>query len=154
MAAGGCWQGAFSAFASRMNSHGTPARGTDASDTPESAALQQRWALFQQWTLHRFGKAADIEGILFLVGIQELGQGFAPDLEKNRKEQILLEGTYCVLETLGYYERIGMEGGGHWIWEQSHPLPQDLSKEAEERLLRTAVLRYFDTHYRNWTDES
>ena len=116
-------------------------------------ALQQRWSLLKRWTLSRFGKEADLEGLLFLVGIQELGKGFDPDLDKSKKEQILLEGTYCVLETLGYYERIGMEDNGHWIWEQTSQLPPDLSKEAEERILRKAVLRYLDMNHHHWTDE-
>jgi len=102
----------------------------------------------------RFGKKADMEGILFLVGIQELGHGFSPNLDKDRKEQIVVEGAYCVLETLGYYERVGMERTGHWIWEQSQELPADLSKEAEEYMLRRAVLRYFDKNFKNWSDGS
>ncbi len=126
----------------------------DARGARDDGTLQERWALFQRWTLNRFGKKADVEGILFLVGIQELGKGFVPDLDKARKEQILLEGTYCVLETLGYYERIGMEGNGHWIWEQTNPLPSELSKEAEEQMLRRAVLRYFDINHKYWTHES
>jgi len=122
--------------------------------TRDDLALQKRWAKLQRWVEHRFGKKADMEGILFLVGIQELGHGFLPDLDKDRKEQIVVEGAYCVLETLGYYERVGMERTGHWIWEQRHELPADLSKEAEEHMLRRAVLRYFDKNVNNWSDGS
>ncbi len=116
--------------------------------------LQERWSRLQRWTLRRFGKKADVEGLLFLIGIQELGQGVLPDLGKTRKEQIVREGAYCVLETLGYYERVGMEKSGHWIWQQAHPMPAELSKEAEEVMLRRAVLRYFDRNLKHWPDES
>ncbi len=117
-------------------------------------ALCARWAMLQRWTFNRFGREPDLEGILFLIGIQELGHGYLSDLDKARKEQLVLEGTYSALETLGYYERVGMENNGHWIWELRSPLPADLSPEAEERMLQRAVLRYFDNNLKQWTDES
>ena len=119
----------------------------------ESPLLRERWTKLQLWTKQRFGKKADMEAILFLVGIQELGHGLPPDLDKTNKEQIVVEGAYCVLETLGYYDRVGIERNGHWIWEPITNLPQDIDKKAEENLLRHAVLRYFDINHKNWIDE-
>ena len=119
----------------------------------DGEALSARWRRLQAWLSQRFGRDADIEGILFLVGVQELGRGYAPGLNKGAKEQLVMEGTYCVYETLGFYERIGMEADGHWIWEERLAPPPDLSEDEQETLLRSAVLRYFDNHLGNLSDE-
>ncbi len=118
-----------------------------------ASSVRERWPQLQEWTRRRFGKRADVEGVLFLIGLQELGRGAAPDLDKARKEQILLEGTFCAFETLGYYERTGIEDNGHWIWEQRKSMPADLTKAEEEVMLRQAALAYFDLNHRCWIDE-
>ena len=78
--------------------------------------------------------------------MQESQPAYAPDLEKNVKEQLVNEGAYCVLEKLGYYERIGMEADGRWIWEVRKSLPENLEGDDQETLLRSAILRYFDPY--------
>ena len=109
----------------------------------DEAALEAQWRRLQVWIAQRFGKEPAIEEILFLVGIQSRGRGFEPDLDKEAKQGLIMEGTYCVFETLGVYERIGMEKDGSWIWERQIDHPPNLSVDEQEKLLRTAILRYF-----------
>ena len=120
----------------------------------EAASLEARWRHLQAWIIERFGKEAGIEGILFLVGVQERGRGFEPDLEKEAKERLIMEGTYCVFETLGIYERVGLEADGHWVWERRIDPPSALSIDEQETLLRIAILRYFDNLLRSDADEA
>ncbi len=110
----------------------------------DDAALEARWRHLEQWIRARFGKAPGIEGILFLVGVQSRGRGFEPELEKDAKQSLIMEGTYCVFEALGVYERVGMEEDGHWIWQRVIDHPPGLSVEQQEKLLRAAILRYFE----------
>ena len=110
----------------------------------DDSLLEAQWRRLQTWVAKRFGKAPGIEEILFLVGIQSQGRGFEPDLDKEAKQSLVMEGTYCVFETLGVYERIGMEKDGHWIWERRLAHPPNLSVDQQEKLLRTAILRYFE----------
>ena len=110
----------------------------------DEAVLEARWERLQGWIEQRFGKAPAIEEILFLVGIQARGYGFEPDLDKEAKQGLIMEGTYCVFETLGVYERVGMEKDGSWIWERRIDHPPNLSVDEQEKLLRTAILRYFE----------
>ncbi len=110
----------------------------------DAADLEARWQQLQAWIDERFGGEAGIEGILFLIGVQARGRGFEPDLEKEAKERLIMEGAYCVFETLGVYERVGMEADGHWIWQRRIDHPPNLSVEQQETLLKTAILRYFD----------
>jgi hypothetical protein len=110
----------------------------------DDSLLEAQWHRLQAWVAERFGKEPGIEEILFLVGIQSQGRGFEPDLDKEAKQSLVMEGTYCVFETLGVYERIGMEKDGHWIWERRLDHPPNLSVDEQEKLLRTAILRYFE----------
>lgn len=110
----------------------------------DDAALAARWEVLEQWLAARFGKTPDIEGILFLVGIQARGRGFEPELEKDAKQSLIMEGTYHAFAALGIYEHVGMEADGHWIWERVIDHPPDLSVEAQEKLLKTAILEYFE----------
>ena len=110
----------------------------------DDKALEARWQQVRQWIEARFGKAPGIEEVLFLVGVQSRGQGFEPKLAKEAKQGLIMEGTCCVFETLGIYERVGMEEDGAWIWERAIEHPPDLSVEAQEKLLKTAIIRYFE----------
>ena len=110
----------------------------------DDAALETQWRRLQVWIEQRFGKEPAIEEILFLVGIQARGQGAEPDLDKEAKQGLIMEGTYCVFETLGVYARVGMEKDGSWIWERRIAHPPNLSVGEQEKLLRTAILRYFE----------
>ncbi|HMB92698.1 MAG TPA: hypothetical protein VKP65_17740 [Rhodothermales bacterium] len=110
----------------------------------DDAELAVRWSSLEQWLTARFGKTPDIESILFLIGIQARGRGFEPELEKDAKQSLIMEGTYHAFAALGIYERIGMEADGHWIWERVIDHPPDLSVEAQEKLLKIAILQYFE----------
>ena len=115
-------------------------------DPIQNPELEVRWERLQGWLDERFGREAGIEGILFLIGVQTRGRGFEPDLEKEAKERLIMEGAYRVFETLGLYERVGMEADGHWIWQRRANHPPNLSVDEQETLLRTAILAYFDNH--------
>ena len=108
------------------------------------AELAVHWKALEQWFAARFGKTPDIEGMLFLMGIQARGRGFEPELEKDAKQSLIMEGTYHAFAALGIYEHVGMEADGHWIWERVIDHPPDLSVEAQEKLLKTAILQYFE----------
>ncbi len=109
--------------------------------TPDVAP---RWHVLQEWVQERFGREPSMESILFLIGIQSRGRGFEPELEKDNKQALIMEGTYCVFATLGIYEPAGMERDGSWVWERKMDMPTGLSVDEQETLLQIAVLRYFD----------
>ena len=111
----------------------------------DDTVLEGQWERLQEWLAERFGKEPGLEGTLFLIGIQSRGHGFEPNLDREAKQSLIMEGTYCAFETLGVYARVGLEEDGHWIWERLIDHPPNLPVEAQEKLLRTAILRYFDT---------
>lgn len=105
--------------------------------------MKDRWTKLTTRLSGQFGREMTIEAILFLVGVQSQGLGFQPDLERERKQELIMEGTYCVFETMGFYERAGMDEKGLWLWERKIPVPS-LSVEEQEELLQTAILKYFE----------
>ncbi len=113
---------------------------------PDRDAVTAAWPKFTEWLDKTLGCADDLEGVLFLVGLHESGQGFKPDLDKASKQRLVHEGTYCVLEGLGCFERVGREVDGYWIWEPHDELPDDMSSSQQDLLLRAGILQYFD-HY-------
>ena len=103
--------------------------------------LERAFEEIRQNLSARFGDAIGIEGMLFLIGVQERGIGFHPKLRKERKQDLIMHGTHCVMETLGIYKRREV-ARGEMTWERSVDLPE-LTVEEQEKLLRVAIVRYF-----------
>lgn|SRR5690554_6162666 len=110
----------------------------------DDAELDRRWQKLQTWLEKRFGRQPGIEPILFLIGIQSKGQGYQPKLKKEHKQDLIMEGTYCVFERIGLYQRAFTHNGDGERWLRvGAPVPE-LSVDEQEKLLRIAILKYFD----------
>ncbi|GAB5518619.1 MAG: hypothetical protein RhofKO_08700 [Rhodothermales bacterium] len=109
----------------------------------DQADLDARWADLTTWIEAKFKRESTIEAILFLVGIQSEGQGYQPKLAKEEKQDLIMEGTHVVFESLGFYERVGADAKGGWVWEPRVAIPA-LDLDQQETLLRLAILTYFD----------
>lgn len=112
----------------------------------EDASFDERWESLQSWLRDRFGREVGLEGILFLIGVQSRGRGYQPELEKEEKQDVIMEGTYCAFETIGLYERVGLDENGFWIWERSVDRFPQLSVDNQEKLLKHGILNYFTAY--------
>ena len=108
------------------------------------ADVDERWCRAQEWLRRRFDREPGIEAMLFLIGIQSRGRGFEPELEKDQKQDTIMEGTYCAFERLGFYERVGLDENGYWIWERVVDEIPKLPIDDQEKLLKLGILSYFD----------
>ncbi len=105
--------------------------------TPD-ALLSAQWEKVQRWLATRFGRdAVGIEAMLFLAGIQQSGGGYHPKMEKEAKQDTIMAGTWAAFETIGLYRQ---DADGQW--HRTADLP-DLDLDAQEKLLRLALVRYF-----------
>lgn len=111
-----------------------------------TADLDARWERVQAWAQARYGRAVTLEALLFLLGVQARGHGYEPGLEKETKQALIMEGTYCALASVGLYERTGMDADGAWIWARTHDLP-DLPVAEQEALLKLGIVTYFEQHH-------
>jgi hypothetical protein len=106
--------------------------------------LTHRWEQLQQQLELQFGRQPGIESVLFLIGVQSRGRGYEPRLGKQTKQDLIMEGTHCVFETLGLYKRVGIDSNGLSLWERDSDVFPKLSLSDQEKLLRVAILSYFD----------
>lgn len=113
-------------------------RMNDAADSALSG-----WPAVEALLEQRFGKIPDMEGILFLIGVNEYGQ--EPKREKFTKEQKqdLMHIAVCtLLSQLDYYRFIGRDEEGWPHFEKAQDIPQTTMKEQEE-LLKACIVHYF-----------
>jgi hypothetical protein len=92
-------------------------------------------------------KPKDLNGVLFLIGVQELGRG-TKIFSKEEKQDLMHIGICKVLSLSGYYVLEGLDKDGWPHWKLIKKLPHfDLLEQ--ERLLKMHVIEYFEKEY-NW----
>ncbi len=90
-------------------------------------------------------KPKDLNGVLFIIGIQELGKG-ARLFSKEQKQDLMHIAICKVLSLAGYYELEGLDAEGWPHWKLIKKLPHfDLLEQ--EKLLKMHVLEYFEKEY-------
>ncbi len=89
----------------------------------------------------RFGGGLDVQSILFLIGVQELGQGYR-QFKKDEKVDLMHVAICTVLMPTGYYEFVGRDEDGWPHFELKKPLPV-LDQRAQEHLMKEAIIEYF-----------
>lgn len=83
----------------------------------------------------------DLNGILYLIGIQELGRW--PDQFSKEEKQDLMHIAVCqLLSQDGYYKFKGRDADGWPHYEQLKPIKTKGVKE-QENLLKIKVIQYF-----------
>ena len=89
----------------------------------------------------QFGKKPDMNGLLFLIGMRELGT--SRNLGKEEKMDLFHVATCKLLSYEGYYkyDYTDPEGWPHYTLVQKPPFTDLMS---QEMLLRKLVVKYFD----------
>lgn len=107
----------------------------------DKVALKSRWKELLDKLEERFGKDLDMQGIIFLIGVQELGKG-VNKFNKNQKQDIMHIAICKLLSQWGYYKLEGLdaEGWPHWKCLEKLPL---LSLAEQDQLLKQAIVDYF-----------
>jgi hypothetical protein len=89
----------------------------------------------------QFGGGMDLQSIVYLIGVQELGQGFRT-FKKDEKVD-LMHGAICtLLEPFGYYRYTGNDPDGWPHFERTEMLPP-LSGPQQELLMKRSIIQYF-----------
>lgn len=90
----------------------------------------------------------DMNGVLFLIGVQELGKGHQP-FTKEQKQDLMHIAICKVLSFSDYYTLEGLDADGWPHWKLIKKLPRfDLLEQ--EKLLKMHVLEYFEKEF-EWT---
>lgn len=106
------------------------------------SVVDQRWHELVEKLEKDFGKIPDLQAVLFLVGVNVLGQG---DRKFSKEEkQDLMHIAVCELLSLAeYYEFNGRDADGWPHYTLLKPLPAFNLLEQEETL-KGYCLQYFE----------
>lgn len=104
----------------------------------------RKWDVVVAYLTERFSPLGEIalDGVLFLIGIQELGKG-AEKFEKDDKMNVIHIAICRLLEPFGYYVFKGRDAEGWPHYELKESIPK-LKPGEESILIKKAIIQYFD----------
>ncbi len=104
--------------------------------------IQSRWWALEEKLITRFGKKPDIEAILFLIGIQEVGD-LQTKFTKEQKQDLMHVAVCSLLSPSGYYELEMVDEEGWPHYRQLKALPV-LGFIDQENFMKDHILLYFE----------
>lgn len=84
----------------------------------------------------------DVNGVLFIIGIHELGKG-KKHFTKEEKTDLIHIAICKLLSLSGYYELEGLDEDGWPHWKMVKKLPH-IDILNQEKLLKMYIIEYFD----------
>lgn len=111
---------------------------------------ERKWNRLLQMLDQSIGKKPkDLNTVLFLIGVQELGQG-RRNFSKEQKQDLMHIAICKVLSLSGFYELEGLDEEGWPHWRLVKKLPHFDMLE-QEKLLKIHVMDYFEQEM-GWED--
>lgn len=104
--------------------------------------INVKWAELVKKLNLQFDQDFELEGILFLIGLQELGKGYIK-LGKSQKMEVMHIAVCTLLEPYGYYEFVGTDADGWPHWQATEKLPF-LTSIQQHKLIKDAIIGYFE----------
>ncbi len=111
-------------------------------DREDLQLLKDKWERLTSHLAEQFGEAPDLQTLLFLIGVQELGRG-PMKYSKDEKQDLMHIAVCRLLSTFGYYELVGLDEQGWPAWELKKKLPP-LTLREQDLLLKQAAIEYFE----------
>jgi hypothetical protein len=107
------------------------------------AEINLKWTALQERIAEDFdNEKPDIKVILFLIGVQELGQG-PRKFSKRQKEELMHIANCKLMSMMGFYEREGLDQDGWPHWKLIKVIPNYTLLE-QEMLLKSLIISYFE----------
>lgn len=110
-------------------------------NTNKSPNATSGWFAVRRFIKDTFGKRPDINAILFLIGMNELGE-FREKWEKEEKQDLMHIALCKLFEDEGYYTFTHKDEDGWPHYENQKPLPEIHLKD-QENLLKDKIVAYF-----------
>lgn len=104
--------------------------------------FNKKWNDFLNKFSMKFDKKPDLNALLYLIGVQELGKG-PQDFTKEQKQDLMHIATCKLFSALDYFELEGLDSEGWPHWKQTKPMPT-LTLLEQEKLLKIQILDYFE----------
>jgi len=113
----------------------------------EDWKLDFEWLKVRHFVKNSLGRETlpDLNGVLFLIGIQELGRW--PDSFTKEEKQDLMHLAICrLLEEDGYYAFLGRDEDG-WPHYDELKAVSITGVKAQELLLKEKIIHYFKPYF-------
>ncbi len=109
----------------------------------EKELLEVKWGKLIEYVSENYGggEKLDLQAVLFLIGIQELGLGYK-NFTKDEKMDLLHIAICKLLSRYGYYAFKENDKDGWPHYESNKKLPP-LSPVKQEELMKEAAIYYF-----------
>ena len=110
---------------------------------PKPHSDAEQWETVVQFFKHNLthGETPELDTILFLIGVQELGEG-SKKFKKDDKINLMHIAVCRLLEPYGYYRFAGKDQDGWPHFEIIEELPE-LKANEQTILMKKAVIQYF-----------
>ncbi len=110
----------------------------------EDWQLDFEWLRIKHEVKDAFGKdnLPDMQAILFLIGVQELGIIHQRSFSKEEKQDLMHIAVCTLLEDEGYYEFKGRDQDGWPHWSVIKPFKEQ-GVENQEKVLKKSIIKYF-----------
>jgi hypothetical protein len=105
--------------------------------------FEQRWQQVEALMVERFGKLPDMEGMLFLIGVNELGTLPSRKFSKEQKQDLIHVAVCTLLSQLGYYTFTDKDDEGWPHYTEVMKVPAE-GLQNQEHLLKECMIRYFE----------
>jgi len=103
---------------------------------------QKFLALQEKLAIEFDNEKPDIKVILFLIGVQELGQG-PKKFSKRQKEELMHIANCRLFSEMGFYELEGLDQDGWPHWKRLQPIPNYTLLE-QEMIMKSLIVSYFE----------
>ncbi len=106
--------------------------------------LKEKWEIIVNRLSNQFadGDTLDIDGVLYLIGVQELGKGHQ-NFKKDEKINVMHIAICKLLERYGYYEFDYFDADGWPHYKTIENLPT-LKPGEQSVLIKEAIINYFE----------
>jgi len=107
------------------------------------AEINSKWNTLQLRIAEDFdNEKPDLKVMLFLIGVQELGQG-PRKFSKRQKEELMHIANCRLFSMLGFYELEGQDQDGWPHWKRVKVIPNYTLLE-QEMILKSLIINYFE----------
>ena len=103
--------------------------------------VELRFQKVKQELEKSFGDGMDVQAILFLIGVNELGIGYK-DFSKSEKNDVLHIAICTLLEPYGYYKYTKRDEENWPHFELIKELPP-LNDREQQHLIKESIIDYF-----------
>ncbi|MFM2387025.1 MAG: hypothetical protein RL660_1782 [Bacteroidota bacterium] len=100
-----------------------------------------KWIEVKAFLQDRFGKVPDMESVLFLIGMNEVGFDINREFKKEEKQDLMHVAMCILLSEDGYYEYIEHDADGWPHFAKRKDFPAVGLKE-QEVYLQEKIIKY------------